>query len=66
MMGAMKAKLETEENRDLAASAELEQQGAYTGAKQGHGGVQSGEQGHQHHGTKGDKQYLQPGDTLLD
>ncbi|MNQ93120.1 hypothetical protein D3C85_1085700 [compost metagenome] len=55
-----------EEDRDLATGAELEQQGAYTGAKQGHGGVQSGEQGHQNHGTKGNKQNLQPGDALLD
>jgi hypothetical protein len=55
-----------EVDRHLATGAELEQQGAYTGAKQGHGGVQSGEQGHQNHGTEGDKQNLQPGDTLLD
>ena len=64
--GGDEGKAGTEENRDLAASAELEQQGAHTGAKQGHGGVQSGEQGHQNHGTEGDKQDLQPGDTLLD
>ncbi len=64
--GGDEGKAGTEENRDLAAGAELEQQGAYTGAKQGHGGVQSGEQGHQHHGTEGDKQDLQPGDALLD
>ncbi len=64
--GSDKGETGTEEDRNLTAGAELEQQGSHTGAKQGHGGVKSGEQGHQNHGTEGDKQDLQPGDALLD
>ena len=65
MMGAMKAKLEPRKIGTLTTGAELEQQGAYTGAKAGPWRVQTGEQGHQHHGTEGDKQNLQPATLCL-